>query len=91
MLASSKSMILLSCCAVLSQVTFADSSWTCNELETTTDPFYRMLPAYIANAIPNDEMSLLIENLSGHCFQTINIRTDFSYLDPDNSQVKATV
>ena len=91
MLTSAKSLISLLCCALMSWVAHADSSWTCNELETTTDPFYRMMPAYIAKAIPNDDMSLLIENLSGHCFQTINIRTDFSYLDQDNSQLKATV
>ena len=68
MFSSAKSLILLSCYAILSQVSVADSSWTCSELETTTDTYYRMLPAYIAKAIPNDDMSLLIENLSGHCF-----------------------
>ena len=91
MFSSAKSLIVLSCYAILSQISVADSSWTCSELETTTDTYYRMLPAYIAKAIPNDDMSLLIENLSGHCFRNINIRTAFSYLDSDNSQIKASI
>ena len=91
MFTSTQNLILLSCCALLSQISRADSSWTCSELETTTDTYYRMFPAYVAKAIPNDPMSQLIENLSGHCFKKINIRTNFSYLDEENSQIKATV
>ena len=28
--------------------------WTCRQLETSTDPFYRMFPAYLGNSLPDD-------------------------------------
>ena len=82
---SKSALTALSAFTMLYRPSSADSAWTCSELEASTDPFYRMFPAYVAKALPGEPVSHQIQNLSGHCFGTIDITTTFSYLDADNT------
>ena len=85
------SFLALSAFGLLADPTRADSTWTCSELEASTDLFYRMFPAYVAKAQPFVPVSQSISNLTGHCFNEISITTSFSYLDSDKSMLHADV
>ena len=86
MFTSAKSALMaLGALAFFAPTSWADSSWTCSELESTTERYYRMFPAYMDKAYPNQPVSQLLENMSGHCFGAISITTTFSYLDEDKT------
>ena len=65
--------------------------WTCAQLENSTDPFYRMFPAFLGSAKPSVPYSLNLQQIRGHCFDKIDIYTVFEYLDAENTQMRATV
>mmetsp|Transcript_47796 Transcript_47796/g.63141 ORF Transcript_47796/g.63141 Transcript_47796/m.63141 type:complete len:470 (+) Transcript_47796:161-1570(+) len=44
----------------------------------STDPFYRMFPAYLGTATEEDTASQYLQNVQGHCFMNMNISTGFS-------------
>ena len=51
------------------------------QIEMTTDPFYRMYPAYLGSAKMDDDNSFVLEDKEGHCFMSMNIFTTFKMND----------
>ena len=63
----------------------ASAPWTCTQLEQTTDPFYRMFPAYLGTAKMDNESSLALTDMIGHCFMSIGVFTTLTFDDEDES------
>lgn len=61
--------------------------WTCQQLESATDAFYRMFPAYLGSSLTKSigggNQPSQLERLQGHCFMDIKIATELDYEDGD--------
>ena len=91
-----KSNQLLQTALALSSILLLEESvakrapWTCLDLEMSTDPFYRMFPAFLAGAHQHDGSSMSNKNLLGRCFMNIDIYTTFTFNDAED-ELKANV
>ena len=69
----------------------AREPWTCRQLESSTDPFYRMFPAFLGSIAVDASQPLKASQ--GHCFMNIDISTDFAEIEEDDGtrSLKASV
>ena len=75
----------------VAECTYAREPWTCRQLETSTDAFYRMFPAFLGSIAVDTNQSLKARQ--GHCFMSIDISTNFeeSVEDDGTKSLKASV
>ena len=86
----SKAIRISAAALMAAAVDAASAPWTCTQLEQTTDPFYRMFPAYLGTAKMDDESTLALSGMMGHCFMSIGVFTTLDY-DEENESLKAKV
>ena len=75
---------------IVTFVSFTQASqdpWNCQELEASTDSYYRMFPSYLGRAMASDSDSHKLGDLVGHCFTDITIYSTFKYLDEENTHL----
>ena len=89
MLSKNYLLTLSSIVTLLSLSHAAQDSWNCQELEASTDSYYRMFPAYLGSAIPNDASTHKIAHITGHCFSDITVYASFKYLDAEKEHIQA--
>jgi len=90
MFASKTVQVAASLALLFSSVNGKSAPWSCMQLETSTDPYYRMFPAFLGSAKIEDESSLVLEDIKGHCFMKLKIFTDFK-TNEDETELKAAV
>ena len=86
----SKAFLISAATLMIAAVEAASAPWTCTQLEQTTDPFYRMFPAYLGTAKMDNESTLALTDMIGHCFMSIGVFTTLDYDEADES-LKASV
>ena len=62
--------------------------WTCRQLESATDPFYRMFPAYLGSIKQFDQSEKQLKARQGHCFMNIDISTEYTKTESKNEDTQ---
>jgi len=63
MFASKTIQVAASVALLAGSIDAKKAPWTCMQLEMSTDPYYRMFPAFLGSANMDDDSTLVLEGI----------------------------